>query len=488
MSAPVTNRMIRPGGFAALSAEPRIQARVAQAAEAAGLDSVVIDHAGQLAHVIKGCAPRAIVVDREHLDADTALRQLAREPRIASILLVPDTTEVPPTGAQVVVFEASLHHALQLALRPTPPANARGGDALVAVSLLTGTLELALETAARQIALAFGVERGLIAVLGEAGRVRASDPNIESDLERGRLAMAAEATLLAMAASGAEHCESYLAVPIETPLGTHGFLGLVAATARTYGLDERAMLQVAASRFGAELGWRAVHDRTADELARLASGPGLDPLLGIWNHQAMLHLMPSLAATAMRSNQPLHALVVDVVGLRGINTTYGLAVGDLMLRRIAEVARAHELELLIGRWTGDTIIVILQGVTFERAQQVANALHAALAARPIELPTGEQVGFPVTIGIATMDPDEEPTQLVARAAAAAKLAPVQGIAIAAAPSGTPANELPILEILDDPPVILAGTYRLRHEISRGSMGVVYRADDLALERPVAIKM
>ncbi len=35
---------------------------------------------------------------------------------------------------------------------------------------------------------------------------------------------------------------------------------------------------------------------------------------------------------------------------------------------------------------------------------------------------------------------------------------------------------------------LGGAYRLLHEISRGGMGVVYRAEDLALERPVAIKM
>jgi serine/threonine protein kinase len=87
-----------------------------------------------------------------------------------------------------------------------------------------------------------------------------------------------------------------------------------------------------------------------------------------------------------------------------------------------------------------------------------------------------------------MDPHEEPTQLVARAAVAAKLAPTQGLAIAAAPPDALTAALLQLEILDAPPIILAGTYRLRHEISRGSMGVVYRADDLALERPVAIKM
>ncbi|MEO7730927.1 MAG: hypothetical protein ABIY55_08150 [Kofleriaceae bacterium] len=44
--------MIRPGGFVVLSTEPRIQARVAEAAVGAGLDYVVVDHAGQLATVI----------------------------------------------------------------------------------------------------------------------------------------------------------------------------------------------------------------------------------------------------------------------------------------------------------------------------------------------------------------------------------------------------------------------------------------------------
>src|SRR5204863_8339843 len=37
-------------------------------------------------------------------------------------------------------------------------------------------------------------------------------------------------------------------------------------------------------------------------------------------------------------------------------------------------------------------------------------------------------------------------------------------------------------------VTLGGMYQIAHEISRGAMGVVYRAEDLGLSRPVALKM
>ncbi len=489
--------MIRSGGFAMLCTAPRLRARIEQASAARNLDSVVIDSADQLPTVLKGCRPCAVVIDREHKDAGTALQQLAKVTEVCAILLVRETAEPPPPGAEFIVFESSLEHGLEIATRvgarddrPLPLFH------LLTLSLLSGPLDEALETISARLATAFGVRRCLISPYATASTLRADagggrtiDPATWHHRERCQMAVAASATLLAMAGAGVEHCESYLAVALETAHGTHGFIGLIDDNARSFSAHERSVLQTLASKFGAELGWRGVHDSTAEELARLSSGPGLDPVLGIWNRVAMEQLMTTLASAAARMKLAVTALVFDVVDLHGINTRYGLKVGDLTLQRIADAVRASvRIEDLVGRWSGNKTVVVLQGVDFEGARRVAEDLHAALAVRAIELPTGELIAIPVAVGIATLLPDEEPTRMVARAVVASKNASAEGRVIAGAAPVLPSALALQIEILDEPPVTLAGTYRLRHEISRGAMGVVYRADDLALERPVAIKM
>ncbi|CAN5916423.1 hypothetical protein BH11MYX3_BH11MYX3_30600 [soil metagenome] len=475
---------MRPGGFAVLCTDPHLLALVQDAGVDSDRDCVVIGNVDQLATVIYECRPCAVIIDREHIDADTALQQLPGLRGVTTILLMRDTGEEAPAGAQIVVFESSLRPALELAVRVAGADEHRAtrSEHLVTVSVLTGPLEAALEMAAHHIAFAFDVPSCVISTRGIAAAG-------ETHVERCRMAVTSAATLMAMSERDVLQCGSYVAVPLQTALGSLGFLGLVADVPRVLGPEDRALLQAVASRLGAEIGWRGVHDRTADELARLVSGPGLDPLLGIWNHVAMMQLMTPLASAAVRTKHALTALVVDVIDLRGINTRYGLKIGDLVLRRIADAIRSRvRIEELVGRWSGDKTLVVLEDMTADGAQQVAEAIHAALAERTIELTNGERVEILVKIGIAALQADEEPGDMVARAATAAKLAPRERLAIVGA---SPSLKAPValqIEIVDEPPVTLAGTYRLRHEISRGAMGVVYRADDLALERPVAIKM
>ncbi|MBA3540453.1 MAG: protein kinase [Deltaproteobacteria bacterium] len=459
--------------------------------------SVVARSVEELLATIDAMHPSVIVVDREHGDADDVLERMAKLPsrdQPLVLLVVRDLKGESSPGAHVQVFEPALRNALTVADRAGLDDRAIAVHELLSVSVLADSLDNALESAADQIAAGFRVDRCVISVRGDSTGGAADGTHTWDSfawnrmVEHCRAAVTCGTTLIA--SSGAAECESYLAVPLATPLGSHGFVGLVVEQPRIFSLDHRVALQAIASRLGAELGARAVHQRTADEFDRLANGPGKDPLLGIWNPSATSELAAMQVSAAKRSGLPLTVVVVDILDLQGINTRHGLATGDRLLRRIADAIRATvRTEDVIGRWSGDAIAILLHGTSVDGAERLAARLGAVLAARPLDLKAGGSLEIPVTFGLAMMQPNEEAVPMIARAAWAAEHAPDKsGGAIARATTGPlPRPSQPIM-IAEEFRATLGGAYRLLHEISRGGMGVVYRAEDLALERPVAIKM
>jgi diguanylate cyclase (GGDEF)-like protein len=488
-------------GFVVLSRDPLVRGEVINAGAAASQLYLVARDTDELLATISASRPRAVVIDREYGEADDVLRRLRELPDrnpATVFLVIRDINREPPSGAHVLVLEPALRHALVLADRTIAVHDRRALalDRLLTLSLLSGPLDVALETCANQVAVGFGVDRCVISVRGDPTGSTAVGAHTWDSLtwnqtaDYCRVAAAGGATLIAPSPTKGATCESYLAVPLETPLGSHGFLGLVISRPRIFTSEHRIVLQAVASRLGAELGWRAVHQRTADELDRMVNGPGLDLQLGIWNRTAMSQLATMHVSASVRSGLPLAVIVVDVVDLQAINTRHGLGIGDHLLRRIADSIRANvRTEDVVGRWSGAKITVLLPGTAIDGAQRVAERFRAAIDARPLELTGGSSLAIPATIGLASLAPNEDAAMMVTRAAYAARKARDQDRPIARASTGpAPRLSTQSIEIADDVRATLGGTYRLLHEISRGGMGVVYRAEDLALERPVAIKM
>ncbi|MDX2088175.1 MAG: diguanylate cyclase [Kofleriaceae bacterium] len=448
--------------------------------------------------------PKTIVIDRE---ADAALAAVAKLPNrehLSVLLVARDPLGTLATGADAVVVE----HALADALR----AGTKGGRALdqplaldniLGVSLLTGSLDQALEDTANLLATGFGVSRCLISVRGDSTGGAASGSQTWSSLvwshtaERCLASLQSGATLIAPQLDDPSGtAESYLAVALETPSGRGGFVGIVLQRARVFPREMRAALQGIASRLTAELTWRANHERVTEELDRMMSSPGLDPLLGCWNRAALKQLATSQVSMARRTGLPLSAAVLDVVDLQAINTRHGLDVGDRLLVRISDAVRATVREEdLVGRFGGDEIAVVLQGTGPDGAKRVAERLMASFRDRPLELGDDEHLAIRVTIGTALLDATEGSSTLLARAAYAARQAQSPDASSEDGPIRTSNNTSPprssqrmdVAEV-EELQAAVGGTYRLLHEISRGGMGVVYRAEDRSLERAVAIKM
>jgi diguanylate cyclase (GGDEF)-like protein len=459
---------------------------VERALAAAGPSLVVRGSLEELLGAVEGTDVRAFVIDPPD-GGEGALHRLAGSPRYAAIprIRIDRTGAGDPQPGSADALAAPDVVADLLAAATPPPSDLAE---LIEVSLLSG-----LDAAAEAVSRAFGVARCLISARGDssgggAGQQTWTSLEWSEVASRCRAAAAAAATLVARVSDA--RCHSYAAVRLGQAPDVDGFLGLVSNGPRVFSAAERGALAALARRFAAELDSRAGHERLADEVDQLVQGPGLDPVIGMWNRAALEQLAPMQMASARRDQVPLAVAVFDVVDLHAINNRHGLAAGDALLRRLADGLRAQVREEdLVGRWSGDEIAVMLRGTTAEVARGVAGRLLASLFEHPLELADGQRMTAAATVGIASMADAEGMEPLFQRAAHAARDCQRTGRTIAGASeaSGAPKISRQLESVRNLAPT-LGGTYRLIHEISRGGMGVVYRAQDLALERPVAVKM
>ncbi len=487
--------------LAILSADAGVRTRAR--ALAGGNAAVTCATAGELERAFAAAPPGLVAVDaafgRDPSDAVERIRDWAAAARVPVVLV--DSLD---PAAEPAACDAALRHLL--AMRRSRDAAAGGGDRLLAdperaigASILEGALDHVLVAAAEEVAAGFGADRCLISLHGglpATSNVERTLTAMESlhDSARCRTAAVAGVTLvapIAAAGGGAPAGASYLAAPFETSLGD-GFVGLIAERPRLFTAAERRALDALARRFATELGWRVTHDRVAQDWERAADAPGVDHTTGGWNRAALERLTAMQLAGARRTAVSLSLAVFDLVDLQGINTRHGLGAGDAVLRRLGDAIRAQVREEdVVGRWGGDEVAVVFQGTPLVAARSAAQRLVASLGARRVEAPGGVWIAPSATVGVAEALPGEGAVQLLERAARAAASAQRTGQAMAGAP--TEPGPLPAAAAAGDgspepAPTILGGVYRLMHEISRGGMGVVYRAHDLALERPVAVKM
>jgi serine/threonine-protein kinase len=484
-------------GVIVFTRDPGMAEAARNACRIVALPLAVAGHLAELAQSTHGIEWSELVIDREHPDAAAAASQvgaLSGERRLICVLR--DVSVSPLPGSHVVVLAPVLGRTLVELATPRTVRVPSALERLLGVSVLEGPIEEAIDAASHELAVAFGVARCLIseraepagAVLSEGATFDAQAWNLTA--QRCRNAVNLDATLVVPAPQEPGACDSYVACGFESPRGEVGFVALIATGARVFGTEERARLRAIANRLGRELHARTATARTAEELDRALSGPGLDPLLGVWNRAALDQIVHSYVSSSKRYKLPLAILAVRIVNLEAVNTRHGMAMGDRLLRRVADALKpALRGEDLVGRFSGTVLAVVLQGTGPDDARRVAERIHATLGERTLELPDGAQLHVASTIGISALRDGEDATHLLTRTARATKLAPDNVVTTLSAPT-TLTGRIP------QPGetgqfglrMTLGGSYRLRHEISRGGMGVVYRADDLALERPVAIKM
>ncbi|MFB9330179.1 GGDEF domain-containing protein [Paenibacillus aurantiacus] len=126
----------------------------------------------------------------------------------------------------------------------------------------------------------------------------------------------------------------------------------------------------------------------------------IDALTELYNHKTYHEYAEKLAEQQQRSEFPLQVAMMDVDNFKQVNDTYGHWVGDIVLRRVAEIIRDHmEADDFAARYGGEEFIVLLTLKPLEQSLMVVEAIRRAVA----EVKFEEMGGKSVTISIGLHD-------------------------------------------------------------------------------------
>lgn len=144
--------------------------------------------------------------------------------------------------------------------------------------------------------------------------------------------------------------------------------------------------------------------RLYEETVQLAT---IDPLTGLFNRRRLGERLAMELDRAARFDHPLSVVMVDVDHFKPYNDTHGHPMGDVVLRRVAEIlAESVRSVDTVARYGGEEFTVLLPRLAAEDALGVAEKLRQAVFETDFEGGETQPLGrLSLSLGIASFPVD-----------------------------------------------------------------------------------
>jgi diguanylate cyclase (GGDEF)-like protein len=135
-----------------------------------------------------------------------------------------------------------------------------------------------------------------------------------------------------------------------------------------------------------------------------------DPLTGLNNRRGFDIAAQQNVRAAIRYKRPLSCLMLDIDFFKRVNDTYGHAVGDTVLIKIAHACKQHiRSSDLLARFGGEEFCFLLPETNANNALSLAERLRIAISAIGFE---SDGQGFSVTVSVGISECSGEGDSLV----------------------------------------------------------------------------
>ena len=126
-----------------------------------------------------------------------------------------------------------------------------------------------------------------------------------------------------------------------------------------------------------------------------------DRLTGVANRQSLLAALFNEVERATRYGRPLSVAFVDIDHFKSVNDTYGHAVGDVVLRGVAQtIAESLRASDMIGRYGGEEFMLILTETDVEEGSVLTEKLRTLVGRQRFSVEGAADIAVTISIGIA----------------------------------------------------------------------------------------
>ena len=133
-----------------------------------------------------------------------------------------------------------------------------------------------------------------------------------------------------------------------------------------------------------------------------------DPLTGLYNRRAFEDCLNHTIGLNRLFGYPATMILIDIDHFKQVNDAYGHAVGDAVLKAVAEqiVRVCKRKSDFAARYGGEEFAVILRETTLREAQRIAQQLAEQVRRLAVPIPDAEPIRVTVSIGVSELGDTE----------------------------------------------------------------------------------
>jgi two-component system cell cycle response regulator len=148
-------------------------------------------------------------------------------------------------------------------------------------------------------------------------------------------------------------------------------------------------------------------------LAQVETLSNTDPLTGLYNRRRFEEVLESEFAKSMRYQLPLSLMMIDIDHFKSVNDTYGHAVGDAVLKGVANIILKSLRDVdTVCRWGGEEFLVLEPMTGKSEASLPARRILETVSAHSFADMTNEKKTVSIGIAVIPQEGIDTPDKLI----------------------------------------------------------------------------